>query len=70
MPAALSGQARGIAPGRQRGEYRIEMLDRFVRAADHQAVAAIETPDTAAGADIDIVQALVPEPGGAIDVVM
>ena len=52
------GARRGVAAGRQRREDRVEPLDRFGLAADHQAVAALEPPHAAAGADVDVVQAL------------
>src|SRR5207302_7426186 len=40
--------------GSQGAEDRIEAIDRFPFAPDHQAVATIEAPDAAAGAAIDI----------------
>src|SRR5262245_27363812 len=45
------------------------MLDGFLLAADHQAEAALEAEDTAARADIDVVDALTGEHLRAIDVV-
>src|SRR5438552_28110 len=54
---------------RQRGEDRVEVLDHLRLAADHLAVAALQAPDAAAGADIDIMQALRLQLGGAADVV-
>ena len=42
-------------PGASVGEDRVEPLDRLVGAADHQAVAALETEDAAAGAAVDVV---------------
>ena len=41
----------------------------LVRAADHQAVAALETEDTAAGADVHVVEAVRRQPAGSVDVV-
>ena len=56
-------------PGRQRGEDRVEPLDRAVGAADHQAVAALEAEDAAAGAAVDEVDPLLAQLRGAADVV-
>ena len=56
-------------PGRQRGEDRVEPLDGAVGAADHQAVAALEAEDAAAGAAVDVVDPLLADLGGAADVV-
>ena len=52
---------RGMSPtpGSQCFENRIELLHGFFRAANHHAVAAIESPDAAAGADIHVVNAFV-----------
>src|SRR5262249_38022012 len=58
------------APGRQRAEDRVEPLDRLALAADHQAVAALEAPDAAAGAHVDVVDAAPGELAGAGDVVV
>ena len=44
-------------------------LDRVVVAADHQAVAALEAEDAAAGADVDVVDALLAQLRGPADVV-
>ena len=57
-------------PGAKRPEDRIEAIDRFLVASDHQAVAAIEAPHAAAGAAIDIVNALGLECFGPPDVVL
>ena len=43
------------------------MAHRGVGAADHQAIAALEAPDAAAGADIDIAQALRLQPRRLVD---
>ena len=56
-------------PGREAGEDRVEALDRAVGAADHQAVAALEAEDAAAGAAVDVVDPLLADLGGAADVV-
>src|SRR6267142_4692100 len=57
------------AAGRQRLENRVEVLNHFVFAADHLAIAAVESPDAAAGADIDIVNPLGLQFFGAANVV-
>ena len=54
---------------RERREDRIESLDDRLLAADHQAVAAFESPDAAAGADVDVVDLLRGELGGAAKIV-
>ena len=54
---------------RKRREDRIEMLDHLGLAADHHAVAALQAPDAAAGADVDVVDALGGEFLRAADVV-
>src|SRR5207302_7830651 len=46
------------APGSERLENRVEASDRVLLAADHHAVAALEPPDAAAGADVQVVNAL------------
>ena len=51
--------ARDVArPGGQRPEHRIEVLHGLIRAADHQAVAALQAPDTAARPDVYIMELL------------
>src|SRR5262245_35821316 len=51
-----SGSARNFADaGCKRLEDRFEPVYRLVGAADHQAVAAFQSPDTAARADIAVV---------------
>ena len=56
--------------GGKRGKDRIEMVDRGLVAADHQAIAALEAPDPARGADIDITDAGLQQVGGAADIVL
>src|SRR5258708_1872241 len=52
-----TGRARNItAPRRKRFEDWIEMLDDLLFAADHLAIAALETPDTTARPYVDVVQ--------------
>ena len=65
-----SRRARDIAASwRQRGENRIEMLHHVGVAADHHAIAAFQPPDSAAGADVDITDALDGQFFGAADIV-
>src|SRR5262249_23491960 len=50
--------ARNVADARsKRFEDWIEMLDCIFGAADHHAVSAVNAPDAATGADIDVVDA-------------
>ena len=71
IAALAARRARDVAePGRQRVEDRIEPVDRLLVAADHHAVAALEPPDAARGADVDIVDALLAQRLGAADVVL
>src|SRR5262249_14524153 len=49
--------ARDVATaGRERGKYRIESLNYLGVAADHHAIAPLQSPDAAAGSDIDIMK--------------
>src|ERR1039458_6271834 len=62
--------ARDVAAsGRQRFEDRVEAPDGFLRATDHHAVAALQSPDAAAGADVHVVHALDGTYFGAANVV-
>ena len=54
---------------RDRLEQRPQPLDDRGLAADHQAVAALEAPDAAARADVEVVDPFLAERGGARDVV-
>src|SRR5262249_56218142 len=64
-----SRRARDVAAARRKGgEDRVEMFHDVGLAADHHAIAAFESPDAAAGADIDIMDALGRELLGAADV--
>jgi hypothetical protein len=69
--AGAAGRPLGgaVDAGRDRLEDRVEPLDRLVGPADHQAVAALEPPDTAARADVEVVDAARLERLGAVDVV-
>src|SRR5579863_6944151 len=55
---------------RQRSEDRIEAIDHRLVAADHHAIAALDTPDAARGADIDIMDAALLQCLAAADVVL
>src|SRR4029077_1512344 len=56
IAAVPSGRARRITePGSKRLEQWIKARDDFLGAANHHAIAALESPDAAAGPDIDIV---------------
>src|SRR5277367_57580 len=48
---------------------RIEMVDGILRSANHQAVAAFETPDTTAGPYINVMNAFTGKLFGATDVI-
>ncbi len=55
--AVAAGRSRGrIHPGRKGLEDRLQPPDGLVVAADHQAEAALQTEDTAADADVDVVE--------------
>src|SRR5215831_5420321 len=73
LGSSVHRAARGawdVATGRrQGGKDRVEMFDDPSFAADHHAVAAFQPPDTAAGADVDIVDALGRQLLGAANVV-
>ncbi len=65
------GRARNSPVARrQRGEDRVEAMDDGLKAADHHAIAAVQTPDAAGGADVDITDAAGFERRGATDVVL
>src|SRR5215218_4195992 len=76
--AVLRGRELPVAPRRalgrvdtrrEAGEDRVEPLHRPVGAADHQAVAALEPEDAAAGAAVDVVDPPLSHLFGAADVV-
>src|SRR5207302_5649744 len=46
------------APGSERLENRVEASDRVLLAADHHAVSTLKSPNAAAGADVQVVNAL------------
>ena len=46
------------------------LLDRLLGPADHHAIAALDPPDAAAGADVDVMDALGLDRGGPADVVL
>ena len=57
LAAAARGARRRIQAGRQGREERVEVRDGVVRAADHQAVAALQAPGAAARAAVDVADA-------------
>ena len=69
LPGATGGARRRVDPRRDRGEDRAEPLDDLRLAADHQAEAAVEAPDAAARAAVDMVDVLLAERLGVPDVV-
>src|ERR1700733_7634023 len=71
IAAVAARRALRIAePRRQRLEDRIETIDDGFVAADHQAIAALETPHAAARADVDAVDVALFQHLGAADVVL
>ena len=61
---------RNIANSGSKGfEDRVEALDGFFGASNHHAVAAINSPDAAAGSDVDVVHAFGSADFGAADVI-
>ena len=68
-PVMPVGAWRRVEPGRERLEDRGEVGDGVVVAADHQAVAALEPEDAAAGAAVDVVDPALGQPRGGVDVV-
>jgi hypothetical protein len=69
LPGAAGGPGSGLDTGRDGREQRPQPLHHLRLTADHQAVAAIEAPDATACADVEIVNPLLVERGGAGDVV-
>ena len=68
--AGLAVGPRGrVDRGGERGEDRVEAFDRPVIPADHHAVAAVETPDAAARPAVDVVDPLVLELLGAVNII-
>src|SRR4051794_7371557 len=71
VAAVAAGGARDIADSRRQClEDRIEPADHGFVAADHHAIAALNAPDAAGGADVDIMQPVFPERLAAADVVL
>src|SRR5439155_1465836 len=69
-PLLATGGARHVPrAGRQRREERVEMTHDVRLAADHEAVAALETEHAAARAAVHVVGPAAGEPGRAVDVV-
>src|SRR5262249_32133332 len=71
IAAVASRRARDVAgTGRECGEDRIEPVDDWLVAADHHAITALQAPDAAGGADVDIVDAALAERLAAAHVVL
>src|ERR1700680_3518241 len=50
-----AGSSRNVAQARRQSfEDGIQTIERLFRAADHHAVAAFQTPDAAAGANVNV----------------
>jgi len=66
-----SRSARDVADSRRESlKDGIETRDGFVGTAEHHAVSAVDAPDAAAGADVDVVNALVFQRAGAADIIL
>src|ERR1700722_20420570 len=66
-----AGRARSrLDAWRERAEDRIEPLDDRGLSADHVAIASLQTPHAAADADIDVMQAFLPQRAGTAQIVM
>src|SRR5579862_4304414 len=71
IAAVTARRARHVAgTRRQRLEDRVESVDDIFRAADHHAVAAFESPDAAAGANVDMMDVALFKSFGAADIVL
>ncbi len=68
-PSSSCVRGAAVDAGRERPEDRIEPRNRLVLAADHEAVATLETEHAAGGPDIHEVQFAFCEVGGTHDVV-
>src|SRR5205807_3208478 len=68
LPAGSAGCC--IDAGGQSREDRVEMLDDLVLSTDHQAVAALKSPNAATRANVNVVDVLSLELGGAPDIVV
>src|SRR5256885_564971 len=69
-PLLATRRARHVPrAGRQRREERVQMTHDVRLAADHEAVAALETEHAAARAAVHVVEPTAGEPGRAVDVV-
>ena len=69
LALAPRGARGGVDAGSDGAEDRLEPGDHLGLAADHQAEAALQPPDAAAGADVEVVEAAGAEVLGAMDVV-
>ena len=73
LRAQVAFAARGAVDGARtwgdRLQHRLDDLERGIVAADHQAVPALESENPAAGADVDVMDALLAERFGPPDVI-
>src|SRR5205814_7566423 len=67
---ALRRRRRGFLPRGERLEDRLEPLEGALGTADHEAVAALHSPDAAARPDVEIVKAAAGQRVAAADVVL
>ena len=70
MDVALLGRRLARAAWGEGREDRFEPVERRLVAADHLAIAALDAPDAAGGADIHVGQPLRLQGGGPADVVL
>src|SRR5215469_8662340 len=65
-----SWRARNVASARrQRCENRVETLNHFLLPADHHAITAFQSPDAAAGADVNVMNFFRRQFLGATDII-
>src|SRR5262249_38078383 len=69
-PLAARGAGARANAGRERFEDGIKARNSFGRAANHHAVAALDTPHSAASSDVDIMEPFIPEKASTPHVVL
>ena len=68
--ALAMGRDRNVAlAGSEGGKERLELFEDLGRRADHETVAAFESPDAAAGADVHVVDAFGQQHLGTADII-
>src|ERR1700726_1489227 len=67
---AAGSAADGAFAGSKSLKHRLDLLERVGFGADHQAIAAVDAPDAAAGADVGVTNAFGFQSGGAGDLVL